>query len=230
MITTVDDMYQYCLERLNKENSLFYRPAAFDIDINPAQQEWVENRYFEYDRFQKRMDDLRVISVPPTVIANTGVAAPEEEIFAVPYDDTVGAGVSYGYWHMLSVEVKVNYQEGECGPEWCMGRVLRRDQRTAIKTDPFNRPSTENGKVFYWMEGNNVRVWLGVGTVSYADEVKVEYLRYPIPIVLGPPATDCELPVHARKEICDIVVRRKLESMESPRYQSNAIEMSQSNE
>lgn len=229
MILSADDMYQYCLERLNKENSLFYRPEAFNIDINPAQQEWVENRYFEYDRFQKRMDDLRIISVGPTIIDNTGASSPEGEIFPLPYSDSDDS-LNFGYWHMLSVEVKVNYQDDECGPEWCMGRVLRRDQRTAIKTDPFNRPNTENGKVFYWLEGNNVRVWLGVGTTSYADQIRIEYLRYPVRITLGPPATDCELPVHARKEICDIVVRRKLESIESPRFQTSVIDMSQSNE
>jgi hypothetical protein len=57
--------------------------------------------------------------------------------------------------------------------------------------------------------------------------VELDYIRKPEKIGLSS-SQDCELAEHTHHEIVDMTVKHILEVIESPRYQSNAAEESQS--
>lgn len=217
MLATTAEIYRYVLFGVNKGNAGTVTPDEFDILYNGAAVDFVMQRARAAERDQRMLDDLRALVPDPVVIPNTGTMTSEGEVFVLPFTPTPPPAGSHGYMHMLSAAFKVVDHGGSaaCSPSggWSVGRILRRDQRYGIKRDPFKRPSPLIPR--YWLSENKAMVYCGAG--NHATEMKAEFLRYPRAVsVLG--AVDPDLPPAVNQQIADYAVRRYLENIESPRY------------
>ena len=228
IIRTATDMYNATLEFLNKEATASLSPEEFEIMVNAAQLEYVKNRYDEAEKTQKRIDDLRSIMVINESILNSGANVAASEVFELPYDDAGfvttaknPTGTNHGYLFMLNCALKLSYVNNKCGftgiSEFLKAKPMKADKRNEIERDPFNRPTDE--RLYYQETGDQVIVF--TGTQSFATEARIDYLRYPVDIQIVTSVVDSELPIHARTEIVDIVVRKVLENIESQRYSTN---------
>lgn len=232
MIVTAQDMYEFFLTELNKEFTGSVFPDEFEKLINTVQIDFIENRYFNVEGSQKRIDDIRTLVIVDEVVFNTGANIAGQEIFALPYDPNANvvtpknpSGTNRGYLFLMAAAFKINYVNNICSltgvSELLKAKPMRADKRHEITRDPFNKPTDE--RLYYQESGDTLLLF--TGTSSYGTEVHIDYIRYPRDIsVTGSPNVDCELPLHARQEIVRMAVKRKLEEIESPRFQSNTVE------
>tara|TARA_R110000868_G_scaffold78892_1_gene224656 strand:- start:665 stop:1378 length:714 start_codon:yes stop_codon:yes gene_type:complete len=231
MIVTAQQMYDALLDILNKDNTGTVYPEEFETLINAAQLEFIENKYDAAELTQKRIDDLREIVILQETIANTGPNVAGQEIFLLPYDPNAfvitpknPSGTNNGYMFMLRASFELQYVNNICGytgtSELLKSKVMTSDRRDEITRDPFNKPKDE--RLYYQLTGD--RMILFTGTQSYGVSTNIDYIRYPRTIQIVNAQVDCELALHARKEIVDIAARKKLEQIQSPRYQTNVVE------
>lgn len=221
MLSTVQDMNQYVLVELNKANQGTIPPPRFDIVINAAMMQWVKNKYQVMDRDEQAMDALRVLIPAPLVIANTGAAAPSQESFALPYVAAPAPGTSHGYLYMVNCAVRLftgtTPVPVPCRSEdgWVSARPLRRDALNEISRRPFSKPTDQ--EPYYILSGNQFGV--RAGATSFAQQARIEYIRYPVRISLVN-LIQPELPPVVNQEIADLAVRNYLEITQNPRYRT----------
>jgi len=239
MLVTATDIFVYFLDCLNKEQTGTCTPAEFNRLFNNSQEEWVKNKYSEVELTQKRIDDLRILECRD-ILPNVGVNEPGGEIFELPYNEssfvtTPGNpnGDNHGYMFLLNCAFKIQYINDDCcregiSPEFMASKPMKADKEYAIAKDPYNKPT--NDRLYYKMLGNTIRII--TGTESFGVQAAIDYLRYPreinVPVPGALQEVNCELPLHAREEIIDIAVRKKLGIYESPRYQQKMGEDAQS--
>jgi len=232
-IVTSADMYNAFLTELNKEFTGTVFPDEFQQIINHVQIDYVQNRYFNVEGTEKRIDDLRTLVVVDETILNTGANVAGQELFLLPYNPNANvvtpknpSGQNNGYMFMLACSLKLQFVNSPCGntgiSELRKAKPMRSDKKYEILRDPFNKPTEE--RLYYQVTGDSFVVF--TGTQSYAVEAHIDYLRYPRKIELVNNQVDCELPLHARQEMVRMAVTRKLEEIQSNRFQSNTIENS----
>jgi len=237
MITSALEMYKYFLDGMNKEKTTTVTPDEFNRLINVCEVEWIKNKYSEFELTEKRIDDLRILEIRD-VIPNTGTPAPGDEIFILPYNavtnvNTPGnpSGTNHGYMFMLNVAWKIQYINNECCEDsvskWIPSRTMKANFEWEIQDDPYNKP--QDNRLFHKIIGNQLELY--TGTESYGLECRIDYLRYPrminVPTPSLPIDVTSELPLHTREEIISIAIRKELGRIESPRYQQQLVENSQ---
>jgi len=239
MLITAQNMFTYFLDGINKESTGTVTPQEFNRLINNAQDECIKNKYYEAQLTQKRMDDLRSITIFGEELPNIGGNTPGNELFELPYNENSFVttplnpnGDNHGYMFLLACGFKIQYVDDKCkrtglsGP--LMAKPMKSDKRYAIQNDPYNKPS--NDRLYYDISSNNLKCI--TGTASFGVVAVIDYLRYPREIQVPTQGANidvsCELPLHIREEIIDIAIRKKLGIYESPRYQQKVVEDSQS--
>jgi len=222
MLTTTSEMYDYVLVGLDKAAAATIDPEDFVVSINGSMLDWVKQRYQLYDKSEQARNDLRVITPPPAVITNTGGTTPGTEQFILPYTQSPAAGSGHGFMFALNVGLRltVNGAPAPCSPPggWVHARPLTRDSRYSVLNDPFTSP-TDDEPYYDYQEGV-IRTYTGGALTA---DVRVEYLRYPVALSLVP-LVNPELPSHVNQEICDMCIRKTLETLESRRWQTNVNE------
>lgn len=218
MITTTAQMSTYVLEGLNKTAASSVTPAEFEVIINGALMEFVQKRYRAFDTDQQARDDLRVLVPAPLTIPNTGGTSAGQELFQLPYVQSPSIGESHGYMHLLNVGLALVDEQGDPIPcsisdGFVVARPLHLDGSYTADRNPFWRPT--NREPYYILSGHAFRVRTG-GAI--ASQARIEYLRYPSRLTLS--GGEPELPAHANQEICDIAIRKGLERIRDPRWQS----------
>jgi hypothetical protein len=215
MIITALDMYTALQDGINKVMTSSIDYPEGERLLNKAMMEYIKNHYYSEEETEKRIDDLR------TLREESIVSPSSMNMFPLPYSE---ADNPIGYLFMLTVAFKIHYVNNNCGftgdSDWLSSKVLRSNFKNVIDKDPYNRPT--DLRLYYEIVGNTAI--LQTGTQSYGIAARMEYLRYPKAISLTIPQ-DCELPVHARQEIVDIAVRKYLEQVTDPRYQTNLNEV-----
>ena len=211
------DMYNLTLELLNKANTSSVEPSEWNKMANSKQTEIVLSLYRQYQLDQSVIDKLKVIIPEPVVIANTGAAVAEQEIFVLPTN----------YLRALNVGGKMNYVGEKCfadGPgikvhPW---NLLRDDEENIVDDNPYRKPNID--KIYYRQSGSEIRV--KTGTSSYALTARLRYLRQPktIDVTLSPGAGDCELPEDVKNDLCYLIAKAYIDQQESGRYNQIAQE------
>ena len=237
MITTALDMYKYFLDGINKERTTTVTPEEFNRLVNVCEVEWIKNKYSEFQLTEKRIDDLRNLEVRD-VIPNTGLQSPGDEVFILPYDPvnnitTPGnpLGDNHGYMFMLNVAFKIQYVNNDCGltgvSKWIKSRTMKANFELEIQDDPYNRPN--DARLYHSIIGNSVGLY--TDTDSWGAQARFDYLRYPrminVPTPTNPADITSDLPLHTRMEILSVCIRKALGRIESPRYQQQILENSQ---
>ena len=98
-------------------------------------------------------------------------------------------------------------------------KLVQQDDISSISGDPFNKPTPERPIIFF--EDGGILIWGGKDATI--ESFMVTFIRRPKDINLGGydgPEQDCELSEHVHKEIVQLAARIALESIESPRQQT----------
>lgn len=218
MVITAQDMYTYVLEGIFKQNTGTLYPQEFNDLINKCQLEYVQNKLKEEEVNQKRVDDLRELRTLTTNILPTTI-----NTFPLPYNGTTNPP---GYLYLIAANFIINYVNNKCGytgqSTYMKAATLKGDwNEYELQKNPYNRPTDE--KLYYKIIGDNVI--LITGTASTGAFMQVDYYKYPTDIdVVNSPNVSSILAVHCRQEICDIAIRKYLEVVQDPRYQTKSIE------
>lgn len=249
MITTAHDMFLGFLDGIKKERISTVTPDYFNRIINEAYDIWYKQKSVEIERDQKRIDDLQglrvvtdgvfkynsvILPVIPAVNQDNTITW-GRNIFMLPISGTVGNviinGVSYPrYRRFLNVMFKVRYYGDPCYPDgtisdWKDAYIMRSNQRSIIKKNPFRRPS--KNKLYYEIIDNLTRIDTGGTSIGY--EMRIEYIKYPanIAYIHGGTSVNCELQSDQQREIVDIAIRQYIERVSDPRYQTQMYEQAQ---
>jgi len=208
----ISEMHQEIKVGVDKTDSLNYPdllPEEIDIFINKAIEKFISQRMYGtnpkqegIESTQKRFDDLL------TLVSNSNISTfttssqtkPNGYIVALPSD----------YWHTIEEEVNVTYLD--CNNVSTTARIpvypITHDQYNKIIRDPFNKPD-ETGVLRMGLSGSmEIISSSGVVPTTYF----LRYIRKPAEVKYGttytPASTDtnCDLPEHTHKEICQMVV------------------------
>lgn len=229
MIANAQQAYEYILFQLQKEGASTLDPADFNHDWNTAAQAFVEGAYRGADGDQERLDDLRVLIPPPLDLPNLGTMTNGLERFALPWTQSPGPGVSHGYMFMLNVCQRIasaivngSPVMAECAhPGGCSpSRPIGRDQRMEVERNSFWRSTTD--EPYHYFSGWDIRTV--VPRPLFTHSITIEYLRYPVGVRFVAPGhahnVDPEFPPVVNRKIADIAVRKRLEIIESRRFQT----------
>ena len=222
----------------DKSESLSYpdfRPEEIDLFINKAIENIVKQKYSgnnlkreSVEETQKRRDDLRMLTknyITSTFTVNAD-NKPNGSFVQLPSD----------YWFTLEEEVDISYLD-------CHNNVvsnvrasvkpITHDRYNKIKIDPFNKPNKIE------VVSLPFGVSSGLQTQAFSEAQKNEiitdstttlnayYLRYikkPVEVSLAN-NIDCDLSEELHREIIDAAVNLAIENVESPRFQTQGIEL-----
>lgn len=210
------------------QNAFEIEAARFDSDImleshvifywiNEAQDRFFKTRYSEFEKSEKRTDDLRtlVLETPIATIAGGANDKPNSYIAQLPLDYvlTVGEETTITFTPTEGVETNT--------------RVAVHP----ISSDEYTKEvNSAYGKHLLHYETATPLSLLKEGVVELISDgnytIPTYYLRYikqPFKIELG--GQDCELPEHTHVEIVTNAVNLLLENLGDGRYQSNKPEV-----
>lgn len=217
MIVTAEDAYMYVLDGLKKEGAGTLYPSDFNHDWNRAALAYVKERIGK---------DQPLLIPPPLTITNSGQPTNGQEVFLLPFTATPAPGQSHGYLHLLNVCQTIKRQgsdeSDECLVPCATSRLLTRDQRLAIKNNPFWKPTLT--EPYHYQTGHQLRTIVPVG--YYTESITIEYVETPIKVVFVSPGSpqnvDPQFTPAINQEIADIAIRSRLEIIESRRFQTAA--------
>lgn len=195
--------------------------AEFTIDeidsmLNTATLMYVKQRYGGYTNYltlgfeeiQKRTDDLKTLVLTAEVITQ-----------AVSYeDDFVAIDLSNINNYLFYLRGRIQVKKPNCSARWSSIRLVQQDDLEAIKTDPFNNPTFVHPVGYF--ENNSLLVSVGEDTsLTTVTSGKVTYLKYPDQLAFDT-NNSSDLPKHTHDEIVELAVKLALNSIESPREQT----------
>ena len=192
-------------------------------------QKYTGNNYLRkaFEQNQKRTDDLS------TTIRTDVIAA----VANTEYRNATSIPLPATYRYLLKVEVEVQYIDCNSTEveEWVTPKQIEHDDIYAIQDDPFNKPKVDNPK--YIVEEGNLVMFAGEGEVINA---RLTYIRLfnklqsgvvnadgSVDVYINPATNYTELAVDIHEEVVDIAVKMILENVESQRYQTNSVEITQ---
>lgn len=215
MVFTAREMYDAFLSGIKKEQTSTVIPAAFNIIVNEALEEWVREKQTMIEFDQKKIDDLQVLRsvtdgvhvyvdaslTPPvsTLLKPIGPDTLNGKIFTLPVDPSVvisnfpGGGTLSTqhyprYLRLLNVIFKIKYQGNTCYTNDTVSEWLgAKNLYSDRRIEIFKSPfrRPKDSKLYYEIVGNKIR--LETGTPSYGHLLRLEYLRWPVKIQFVPP-------------------------------------------
>lgn len=194
-----------------------FEPEEVDFFLNRAIERFVKTRYSgtnprneSYEDTQKRIEDLRTLTVNNTLSSGTlvtGTTYPNSFEYTLP-DGTTDPK----YYLMVSGMAAID--RDECGNAVTGRRVrikqITHDEYSTYIDDPFNGPN-EN-RVLAIFEGNKI-VLITNGAYNVTD-FYMSYLKYFTKVDLAGPI-DSDLPDHTHQEIVDLAVRLCVAAVEN---------------
>lgn len=206
-MTTAVELYRALTIELDKYESPTFSVNDFNYFWNTSQHEYIHSNYNMFDIKQKELDDLRVLlNVAPITITDNTAPLPAD------------------YLHLLDVRLVLSKIDPRCEvPEEATKSLkkLEADKVGYITNNSYLRPSFE--QPYYTIRGNNLIFYTGDSTIISGE---LEYLSNFTEVFLDPDrgtANDVNpnFDAYINREILNVCVRKVLENIESPRYQSN---------
>jgi hypothetical protein len=222
---TVQEMHYAVDQGLQKVGSFVYDtflPEEIDFFLNKMQERFIKDRVFKtsepkrlgFSLNQKRLDDVRSIIEIDFVDVNVGDSTVEFQRYDLPVD----------YQYLINLRVRLT-------PSHCDSTVIKKVPARVVEQD----------KVYEMLRNPFAKSLptTPVATITSEDftvfqnekfilkGVELDYIRKPEIIDLSS-SQDCDLAEHNHHEIVDMTIKHVLEVIESPRYQGNSIEESQS--
>jgi hypothetical protein len=225
---TVAQMHQAFKLLCDKTDSLSYdefTPKEIDFYLNLAQQEFVKERYREFEFTQKRRDDLRsLVTLGDSINLHTFYSAFNKN-YIVGITDIEAAGKTYLFF--LSDEIR--FTDTTCNQDHSVyPKVIQIDDISSTKHDPFNNATLYYPTRIDRQDGFVIDFGSQISSTRYTPMTyQVTYLKRQRDVVLST-NTSSELPEHTHSEIVNLAVRKALENIESyNRYQSHNNEINE---
>jgi len=222
---TVQEMHYAVDQGLQKVGSFVYDnflPEEIDFFLNKMQERFVKDRVFNtadpkklgFSLNQKRLDDVRAILEIDFTDMNVGSPSVPYQRYDLPID----------YLYLINLRVHLTPSNCDSSVVKVMpARVGDQDKIYEMLRNPFatTLPSSPLASI----SGEDITVFQSEKFILKG--VELDYIRKPEEISVSS-GQDCELAEHTHHEIVDMTVKHILEVIESPRYQGNSIEESQS--
>ncbi|MBN2617258.1 MAG: hypothetical protein JXR64_02975 [Spirochaetales bacterium] len=222
MITTVEGMYRYFLQLINKEQTHTINPATFNFLINTSNIDWVKSKLPMNEFNQVFIDDLQVLLVDGDI--SEGIDVADDFIFDIPED----------YMHGINALFDVEIINSNCysdGIKYKLSAILMKsDEKTVIKNSYYRQP--KDSRLYYRYANNKIRLFTGKysdTSESVGKKMYLDYYKLPrkIEYVFEGISTNSEFGPLQQQEIVERAVQMFLEKNRDPRYQSFLNEQAQ---
>lgn len=217
---TQQEIYDSIDQGLQNLSSFTYQnfePAEVDLQFNTIVDLFVENALGKsklkelsvFEGVQVTMDDLRLLKIIDHSIPLTNGRGPLPE----------------NYRHLINDRTMRTY----CGSSRLVPNRLYENEFVYDAIEhPFEQPKI-NSPISY-LENNFIVIKVAAGTT--ASSVVIDYIRVPKLLDFNEPDwtldwSETEFPRNTMRKIIDITVRRLLETTQSTRFQTKAIEIKQ---
>lgn len=240
---TISEMHLAVKLGLDKTEGLTYaafEPEEIDFWLNEAIDRFIKVRYSgtnpkreSFEQSQKRVDDLRSL-VKEVVLSPTVSPATESSggytisfkpnSYHVDEDD-----LPADYMFFLNDEVSISFTHPVTGVVTTLRTypvVCTSDTYSTKINDPYSE------HILHLGTARPLRLFSEKGIELVTDgqytitDYFFKYLRKPTTVSIGT-ATDCDLPEHTHREIVLLAVKILTENIESPRYQTESVEITQ---
>jgi hypothetical protein len=186
------------------------KPLSSDIMywLNRAIEKFIKTRYSQFEKNQKRIDDLRSLVTEIAISTNAGTLKPNSYIATIPVN----------YMFTLGEECLITYTD--------IANVVKNKRVGVTETtvdryrDEIDNPFSEHILHYEW--ARPLRLFSGSVIELISDgeySVPAYYLRYlKKPTIVNLPSTNCDLPEHTHSEIIKLAVEMYLENTKNNRY------------
>jgi|TARA_Y100001973_G_C5143988_1_gene304434 hypothetical protein len=192
---------------LDKAGTAYFTNDEKDQFLDLAILEFITERYLMFEANQLVKDELSLCVKEVTATAAAGLI----DLTASPFNTTDDK-----YWHLLSIEDS-NKQNV---------KVMQWDDYTAVKNDPFNKPTYKNPVVL--MLNNSTAQHLRIVGGDEAGTYTIRYLVIPtLPHAdaIDDAASMCpEIPEVYHHQVIELAIRKILGNLEDPRQVVQATE------
>lgn len=219
---TILEMHIALRNELDKTQDYQYPdflPEQIDYWLNKAQEIYIEDTAYPmnpnkiaFEQTQKRIDELKDLVKPATI---TATQSGTNYLTQLPND----------YKHLVRHECKT-VKNGKS--EIVSGIITTQDKINLQKKNPFWTPIVD--EPLYYILGNSI-VYETLNRFNI-EQSYLWYIKEPIKMKLGSEYTDISIDVdceikseYVQHRIIDIARSMMLENIESPRYESNLIEL-----
>lgn len=220
---TALDMYTLFLGRIQKKSKRAIWPQDFNRVINVAYREWLEEKVEEIERDQKRIDDLSPLLyiTDGTITVGTTKLDPissSSGYFEIP-------STYPKYFRLLSGSMVVTI--GSTDYDGIYVTVLKSNiKASALFRDPYRLPmidtnNLKRSRIYIQQMQDKIKYYLPDD--ADAKTLIIEYIKDPDDIFLdvnGDSSVACELDDRRAEQIIEIAVRKFMEEIQNPRYQT----------
>jgi hypothetical protein len=240
---TISEMHTAVKLGLDKTEGLAYAaflPEELDFWINEAIYRYVMTRYSgnnpkqeSFEQSQKRVEDLRSLVKEIVLTPTESTATETEGIYTLSFKPNSWyidqASLPADYLLFLNDEVAISFNHEVTGTATTLRTypiVCTSDTYSTKVNDPYSEHR------LHLSIARPLRMFSSKGIELITDgqyditSYFLKYLRKPAIVSINT-STDCDLPEHTHREIVLLTVKILIENIESPRYQSTSIELTQ---
>jgi hypothetical protein len=198
---------------MDKSGRPWFNASEKDLFFNLAQNEWVKTRYKEFEVNEKRREELSplVRSITFGAVTDINVSTVTDFMFVLAME------ITYTYTNVCA---------GTSQPRTTYAKPMQLDDFYKVKDNAILKPSQRYPVYIEYATSPSARILQIHGTTPTA--VRMFYLKTPAAIngtSAGTQNNSPDLPVWAHEEIVNVAVRKALENVESPRYQTQMMEI-----
>jgi len=210
-----------------------FLPAEIDWMLNTATQEFVDNKYNDFETKQDLTDQLStlVIKCPTPIQPPVPVTLTSTGVWEMSTGDLV-----FPYLHLIRLNGRVI--KDNCGFKTIRGNEVSHDTLDKVLISPFEGPDFEWLRLPYvfgkgtrgGLFGNYPSIFFYTNNLFTLNEVYPEYLRIPKQVFFGgynsldgqysstDPQVNSDLPVAFHRRIVDIAVANAASYIDNPDY------------
>ena len=181
---------------IDKHDLPWFEPEEKDIFLNFAQQEFVNQRYSEFEVNEKRRQDIRTLITTFSAGAVSSITVPSDMLFVLSLKGTFNVVIC-----------------GQTVQRETHIRPMQHDDVNKIINDPFNKPT--NDEPVYVTNANTLEILSDNTAIS----TELTYIKEPLVIdTVTNPTGVFSTPTYTHNEIVNIAVRKMLGSIEQQNY------------
>lgn len=212
-----------------------FQDGEIDIYLNEAQERIIKLRYGKnniyragFEEIQKRTDDLK------NLVKTRFCTVTEETSYSVVGDTVYRASLSSLFDdaelttqsvdnYMFYIKSIAETTKGDC-KTWSRVKLVQQDDVSSIGGDPFNKPTFTRPIIFF--EDSDIFVWTAKD--CSISSFQVTFLKRPALMNIGTyegDKTECELSEHLHKELLQLAITIAIENIQSPRVQTQQMNL-----
>lgn len=208
-----------------------FLPAEIDWILNESIQEFVDNKYHDFETKQDLIDQLSSLVIKSPTSLQSGLVPTVETtgVYKIDLGD-----LSYPYLHLVRLNA-LGSKTG-CSNKILKGRQVSHDELDKVLLSPFEGPNyTWSNLPYVFGKSNssdyNSGIFLYTNQEFNLLEIYPEYLKQPIKVFYGgynsldgqyiitDPEVNCDLPEAFHRRIVDIAVAEAYRYMNSEAFQ-----------